>query len=625
MPQKPKLLLVDDDPGIIDAYPPFFESTFEVITAQTVKDALTALREEKWDIPVAIIDLVMQEGEESGLNLTKQIITSGSRTKVIILTAYGSVEIADKGIQLGIAGFIEKGCKDTIEKLVDRAKQALEQYREEHIESAQKLYFQIDANNKVRTIQGINIKYADEEPESGVKRFMVENRKLFQVTEADIDSLKLYSSQFRPYGKQLRFHQTVNGIRVYGSDAIFRLGKDDALEGVSADFLPDVSVDSTEPQVDAEKAAIAAEQDAKELPEFTDGDIMHKEPELLIYPHQGTYQLAYKIVVQQFPLASYTYFVDANDGTVIDKKTNLRTTARITGQVYLTIPEARLTSKGFPHEYVEAEDNKYVTDVCGFYAPNPPVQEIITRLAGKFVTVLDYPKNKSGQPQLTYTGKPSFEWNQKWNNDTNSPHFNEAMAYYHINHAHDFFEELSDGMIDATDPLPDLSEVKAFVNVTAPEFRYNACWNSGTRAFLFGDGALYCHEAAIIYHEYAHAVMDKVFQGQDILPYQKMPGAMCEAYADYFACSMIDDSEIGGTVGCCRKLDNNAQFLNDFRPCIYQPSIKNDYGYVHENCKIYGGALWDIRKALIDSYSKDEGVNKSDKVVFFTFRETFRN
>lgn len=634
MPQKPKLLLVDDDPGILDSYPLLLESTFEVITAQTIEDALAAFHKEQGEIPVAIIDLVMQEGEEAGLDLTEQIVASGSGTKVIIFTAYGSLTTADRGIRLGIAGYIEKGRGDTIDILIDRVNWALELYIEErrkdaierpidrakralepyYEESARKPYVQLDANDKVRTIQGINVKFEEEKPESGVKRFMAEKRELFQVTEADVDSLKLYSSQPHPYGKQLRFHQTVNGIRVYGSDVIFRLGKDDALKGVSADFLSDVSVDSTEPKIDAEKAATAAKEDAKNLPEFTnEGDITHEEPELLIYPHQGAYRLAYKIVVQQFPLASYTYFVDANDGTVIDKKTNLRT-AKITGQVYLTIPKVGLTSKGFPYEYVETEDDKYVTDVRGFYAPNPSVQKITTRLAGKFVDVLDYSKHQNGQLQLTHTGAVSFEWNQKWHNDTSSPHFNEAMVYYHLNRAHDFFEKFSDSIIGDSDTLPNLNEVQAFVNVTDSERRENAYWTGS--AFLFGDGALFCHEAAIIYHEYAHAVIDKVVQRQDILPYEKMPGAMNEAYADYFGCSLTDDSEIGQTVGLGRQLDNNAQFPNDFRPCISPPSGVNDHGYVHTNCTIYGGALWDIRKTFIESYGEHDGVKNSDKVIF---------
>jgi hypothetical protein len=80
---------------------------------------------------------------------------------------------------------------------------------------------------------------------------------------------------------------------------------------------------------------------------------------------------------------------------------------------------------------------------------------------------------------------------------------------------------------------------------------------------------------------------------------------MDEGQADYFACSVTNDPKIGEWAvaktgrDCLRNLENNLHYPEDIS------------GEVHDDGKIWGAALWDIRKTI--------GKTAADKLIYKSF------
>jgi Zn-dependent metalloprotease len=93
-----------------------------------------------------------------------------------------------------------------------------------------------------------------------------------------------------------------------------------------------------------------------------------------------------------------------------------------------------------------------------------------------------------------------------------------------------------------------------------------------------------------------------VLQNIIVLKYKGESGALNEGQADYFACSLTNDPVLGEyvesktTPSFIRKLENNAHYP------------ESNWGTVHIACMIWGGSLWDLRKAL--------GAQVTDRLIF---------
>ncbi|HNV72411.1 MAG TPA: PepSY domain-containing protein, partial [Candidatus Ozemobacteraceae bacterium] len=115
--------------------------------------------------------------------------------------------------------------------------------------------------------------------------------------------------------------------------------------------------------------------------------------------------------------------------------------------------------------------------------------------------------------------------------DPNDTHFDEANMYYYINQIHDFHKKLGATKMDK--PL------KATVHYGD---KYdNAYFSPWEDAMAFGDGNRLndlAKEETVAYHEYSHATINTIVS----LTYSKESGAINEGQADYFACSLSNDT-----------------------------------------------------------------------------------
>jgi len=100
-----KILAVDDDKNLLEIIKMRLESSdYEVITAVNEAEAITAVREQMFDL--SIIDLHL--GHQNGITLMVKLHLINPAMPAIILTAYGSIESAVEAVKRGAYTYVCK-------------------------------------------------------------------------------------------------------------------------------------------------------------------------------------------------------------------------------------------------------------------------------------------------------------------------------------------------------------------------------------------------------------------------------------------------------------------------------------------------------------------------------------
>jgi CheY-like chemotaxis protein len=103
-PETPRLLIVDDNPLILDLAGRFLAGRFAVDHASNASDALGKLQFKDYDL--MLVDLIMPEMD--GLELLRAIRRMKPRQRVFIASAHQSNERVDRCMAEGASGFIKK-------------------------------------------------------------------------------------------------------------------------------------------------------------------------------------------------------------------------------------------------------------------------------------------------------------------------------------------------------------------------------------------------------------------------------------------------------------------------------------------------------------------------------------
>ncbi len=110
-----KILLIDDDPAILDSYTSLLEINFDVESIDDINDAIEKLSSGKFS--VAIIDMAFPDDPEGGLQICQYIQKNKIPTKAIIYTAFGSPDNKQRANKFNIHSYLQKGGRDSIDKL----------------------------------------------------------------------------------------------------------------------------------------------------------------------------------------------------------------------------------------------------------------------------------------------------------------------------------------------------------------------------------------------------------------------------------------------------------------------------------------------------------------------------
>ncbi len=100
-----KILVVDDEEGARELFFTILsEEGYDITLAENGEEALALFKETPYDLVITDIKMPVM----GGLQLLQEIRNTGSKTDVILVTAYGEVETYLKAMSLGAAEYINK-------------------------------------------------------------------------------------------------------------------------------------------------------------------------------------------------------------------------------------------------------------------------------------------------------------------------------------------------------------------------------------------------------------------------------------------------------------------------------------------------------------------------------------
>lgn len=188
---------------------------------------------------------------------------------------------------------------------------------------------------------------------------------------------------------------------------------------------------------------------------------------------------------------------------------------------------------------------------------------------------------------------------------TSDRRFTEVMGYYHVTRMHDYLKDNQltnavNGMMPIVVNVQDSEDPsKGFDNAF-----FTRDWRfSSTGILVFGSGNElhnFAEDSDVLYHEYGHAVLDRIQRGLIQNFEHVYSGAIHEGTGDSIAAHLNGNSKLaewalsyrgsGKFVG--RNVDNTNMYPDDVRD--------PDFGQaeVHYTGQIVGGLFWSMRKAL---------------------------
>ena len=402
-----------------------------------------------------------------------------------------------------------------------------------------------------RSVRGLLTAPGKGSPQEIARQFLVEHRALFGLRE-DAADLQYIQTIERRGIRHVTFRQMCQNLPVFGAELIVHLDRVDRVQMVNGEYHAGIAVDATAAPV-AKQAAIDAVLKALAVAGPPPSDV---QTEFVILPQGERYCRAYKVrLTLKKPLGNWVYFVEAATGNVLDGYNAMRF-AKGKGSIYNANP------KRDANEAVTAE----LFDLKGDRT-----------LTGTYFSV----RNDQGPEALAPSDAQEFLY------PAENTHFDESMAYYHLSKIGEFFRNL--GYDRHASVMPVHVHV-ADPDTGSPNYD-NAYFSPSPNAIYFGHGNAYndlAKEEAVIYHEYAHAVIDAA------QPEMATPEACAlhEGYADYFACSLTNDPVIGEYVA----QKAGQPYLRNLRqPKTYQDMTGSN---VHADGEIWGVTCWKIREAL---------------------------
>jgi nitrogen regulation protein NR(I) len=122
MPNRPRVLIVDDEPGVCYSFRRVVEKQqFEVAVASTVAEGVEAFQ--VFNPDVVVLDLALPDG--SGLDAFRQIRAVSPRCPVVFITAHGTTETALEAMREGAFDYLIKPVDlDRLSALLERALEA---------------------------------------------------------------------------------------------------------------------------------------------------------------------------------------------------------------------------------------------------------------------------------------------------------------------------------------------------------------------------------------------------------------------------------------------------------------------------------------------------------------------
>jgi cysteine-rich repeat protein len=392
------------------------------------------------------------------------------------------------------------------------------------------------------------------------------------------------------------------GMPVLGGQVSFRF-KNDRLFVIGSEALPLVSAPPVHQSLDMERAhqsALAWMRDraatVRVSPDAPPGGL---DPLVLpiVRPGGVTYHTVVPITIEaRAPLGRWHVYMDALTGEPVARTQVLRFAE---GTVHYRVPE-RYPRAGYVYE--PARDATLTVNGLAALSSDEgvvswPVDEpvgIRTSVTGPRVRVVNDAGDEAAD---TFTLAPGGTL--QWDASTSEHDDAQLSAFVHSRVVKDYCRGFA----------PDLGfldqELLATVNI---DDQCNA-FSDGTTINFYGRSRL-CENTGllpdVVYHEFGHAL-----HMQSIIPgVGAFDGAFSEGLADYLAASITGDPGVG------RGFFHNDAPLRHIDPDDHEARWPEDVSAIHETGLIFAGAMWDLRKALIEAHGPEAGVALANRLFY---------
>ncbi len=365
----------------------------------------------------------------------------------------------------------------------------------------------------------------------------------------------------------IRMQQVLAKVPVWGSEIMVheKDGRTTLFNGV---YFPTPSVKNVEPSILNTQAETLVRADLEKKTDFKNLPVDAKEQiggeqlrsELVIFhknEKRSAERLTWHVVAYPNVLHRYEYFIDAENGEILDSYHSSCTISPVATEL-VSSEKAQNETK----QEGDKVETPNATMLDGAFTANAldllnVTRTINTYQVGTKYYMLDASRNMYNSASSTMPNKPigaiqTFDYNNtddgpyfyvtSTNNSWNNPkaissHYNAGTAY---NYYRTTFNRNSINGKGGT--------VTSFINVTdGGQSMDNAYWNG--EAMFYGNGSQAFLPLARGLDVAGHEISHGVIQNSANLKYQNEPGALNESFADIFGCMIDrDDWQIGEDV-----------------------------------------------------------------------------
>src|ERR1041385_6515558 len=118
VPERARLLIVDDDRSVVDYLLEVLGDRYSAVGETRPQAALEGVRKEECDVVISDVEMPAMRGPD----LLNAILEAKPRQAVLLITAFGSIELAVETVRAGACDFVTKPFKrDTLVVAIERA------------------------------------------------------------------------------------------------------------------------------------------------------------------------------------------------------------------------------------------------------------------------------------------------------------------------------------------------------------------------------------------------------------------------------------------------------------------------------------------------------------------------
>lgn len=433
--------------------------------------------------------------------------------------------------------------------------------------------------------------------EQHARRWLADHIALLAPGAAPSDFV-LVSNHVNGDLRSIGFEQRAGGRRVLGGQISFRY-KRDRLFLIGSEALPDVTVDlsSGQPRARLARAAMQARAGAHLRRELAlpAAPITAVDGDDVVLPLVGDdavygYRIAQQLMIDGGADGRYLAYVDPASGEVLAvHQQNLYATGTVLYRGVDRYPARGRVDRPARRARVSVGGAQQTTSMNGTvsWSPDAPLT-VTTAVTGDLVTLIN--KKNGGIVPVAELGLAPGG-NAIWDASANAEDDAHVVTYIATNTVKDYVRNRIDPA------MPKLDEAMiANVNI---EQNCNAFFDG--KSINFFHASTKCDNTGlledVIYHEFGHAL----HSAEIIKGVGAFDGAMSEGASDFLAASITNDPGMG------RGFFYTDEPLRQLDPPDTEYSWPKDIGEIHATGRIFGGAFWDLRKALIAALGADAG------------------